>query len=200
MSLRRNALLVAASAAALVLGTPAAGSAAGAKSTTYAASWSFGGSVAGAVSGLQLTDYATSAYYDRVTGSPSGGDQVTIAGSPCQHGNAYQSGLSLYGADEAWANMAVGTAQGARVEIACLTANGEQHRFHWGNAKNRNGSYVLPSTNCVVLSRPTTTSFELTVPADCPAQDEIVNTRGTQLSAATYSVAFTSTVTVPGLR
>lgn len=193
----RSALCLAVAVGALVLGSAAPGSAASARSTSYAASWSSTGNVSGNAGGLTLVDYAGTTYYDRVIGSPS--TPLSVDGVACARGNAFQTGLSVYGADEAWAQMPVGSTMGARVEIACLV-NGVLHRYHWGNRVSANSGYLPGSCNCVTLGHPTTTTFSLTAGgAGCLAQDETQNSRGTQLSSSERDVPFSATVTVAGL-
>ena len=191
-------------AAAVVLGTAAPGSAAGARNVTYAASWEFHGTgVTQTASALQLTDYAGTQYFDRVTGTPTRTESIVIGGQACTPGSSHQSGLSLYGDSTTWANMAVSTdpadAAGASVVVHC-TYGGQVHRLSWGTFTANNGAFY-GATKCVSLSRPTQTTFTLSASGTCTAEDVTLNTKVQVIARhpGPRDLPFTATITVPGL-
>ncbi|HVE98822.1 MAG TPA: hypothetical protein VNA12_06560, partial [Mycobacteriales bacterium] len=117
-------------ASAMLLGTAVPGSAGSAKSTTYAANWSFSGDVQASLtarpSSVSLADYSPE-YYDRATATPGKSERVTISGVLCPAASYFQSGVSLFAEPSNWANMPVdGIARPGRVKIGCIV-NGATH-------------------------------------------------------------------------
>ena len=211
----RTLLLALPLAAAVVVTTAAPGVAAkgsGAGSTRYAATLAFGdgGAVAGSftdgVSGVSLTDYTSAEYYDRLIVAPGGSQFVTVNRGGqferCRHDiSKGLSSLSVYGASSTWARMAEGSFMGSRVEIQCLTDDGQQHVLHWGNRKKQDGSYDLSqTTNCVILRRVSASQFTIATPdAGCAAQDEVINSRVQQVGTPVIrDMPFTASFTLTG--
>jgi hypothetical protein len=208
-------LLVVPVAAAVVVttaGPSAAAKGSGAGSTRYPGALTFGaGKVAGSftdgVSGVGLADYTSADYDDRVIVQPGGSQfvQVDRGGGleRCRHDvKSGLSALSVYGEKSTWATMPLGDVMGARVEIQCLTDDGKQHVLHWGNWKNRDGSYDRSrTTNCVDLTRVSTTEFRITTAGEangCATQDEVINNRVQQLEMTVLDMPFTATITLSG--
>ena len=187
-------------AAAVVLGTASPGTAAGAKNTTYAASWDFQGPhVTGAVTGFTLTDYVTDEYYDRVTGDPTGPGRVTAGGTPCALGSSHQANISLYGQFPTWANMPVNGGSGARMTLGCTTATGEVHRLSWGVRTAKNGSFY-GRDDCLTLTRTSASTFTVSASATCLAHDVVLNTRVQVVrDDGLRSLPFTAVLTATGL-
>lgn len=197
--------------AATVAGTAAPSAAGTAKSTSYPATWTFGG---GTVTGdlqryPQLTDYAPE-YNDRVAATPATGEAVTVGGKACRDGSYYEAGLSLFADPKNWANLVTGTPNGgARVRIACTGVDGVIHHVHWGSyvedPKPQPGDAAgVPATNnCVTLTRSDTAEaaiFTLVAGDGCVAQDRTVSRSGKVVDVVNTSLPFTATITVPGLK
>lgn len=195
-----RALVVIPAVAALVAAaTPASAGGATVTRTPVAAvfSGSVQASLSTAVSRLSLADYASAEHYDRVVGGPGGSEFVTVGQDRCRHDvRGGLSGISVYGESTTWAAMPVHSSMGARVEVQCRLSDGTQHVLHWGNRKNQDGTYALPSSNCVVLTRTGDRTFTVSADAACTAQDEVINSRVQQVSVAERSLPFSGVLTV----
>ena len=189
----RTALFTAA-VGALVLATAAPVAAAGgsAKSTSYAATWSFSGTGVSAAmtnrgSGVELTDYSP-VYGDRVTANPGVNERVTLVlptgPVTCPSTNYFGGGLSLYGADPDWSHRAVTT---GTVRIGC-TINGEVDHFYWGGASSA-------TTSCLSITRADASHFGLKADG-CDVEDRVVSSSGVTLrSKRGLSLPFTAEIT-----
>lgn len=211
---RRGRRLVSAAVAGVAVGAgvllPASpGAAGGAQSQTYLGTWSFDGHVVGSLgraSSTRLVDYAGTKYYDRVLAEPESPETVTLTvpldSGPvpirCRYGTAYQSGINLYGEHTDWANIPVHGTIGGRMQVACYYPDGSHHRFHWGAFRESTGQWG-PSSNCLVITRTSLTTYDVRTPADapCPAQDEVVEAKPSkQLSSTLRTMPFSATVTL----
>jgi hypothetical protein len=92
---------------------------------------------------LQLID-GLSGYWDRVTGSPTRTETLTVAGTVCT-----SSTVTFYGATENWANEAPGVPQQGRLRLDCTYRDGTKHQFYW--EMSAVGVHDSPRTNCLAL-------------------------------------------------
>lgn len=202
---RLASAVIAAAVAATVLTTALPSSAGGksAKSTDYAAAWTFSeaspgeGVVANLARNMRLTDYQSSEYFDRSGGTPARNeDAVVVQGQSCKISSYYESGLTVYGQESTWANATPGpqSVTGARMRLAC-TRGGEIHHLRWGVDEAHR--------NCLVLERTGASTWTLSTgeaAGACPAQDEVVDRNGNTIRLSEdVPIAFTATLTVTGV-
>ena len=201
------AAIVAGLTPVLLLGTAAPGSAAGATMTKWKASMAFDGAVRASLtaggSSTLLQDYAGDSYYDRALALPGRAEPLTVNGATCASGPAYVGQVSIYGAVPSWSHIIVGTGIGGNVQISCKTSDGLQHKLTWGARLLSGGAWDSSgTTQCVQLTRTSGELFSVVVPADgnCKAQDAVVDAQMRFVKPAVeVDLAFTATLTVPGL-
>lgn len=187
-SRRTVVLLVTATVGALAVGAAAPSTAGGPPRKVYKASASVSGSATAAKLGaLELSDYSDG-NNDRIAGTPAKGEVVTVdyrteagqVSGTCKTSTYFESGISLFGEDPNWANMGVNsTPQPARLRLNC-TLDGVIHHLRWGTTRNAAGTH---EDNCARVTRTATDTYAVSTSGCEVAQDEIVSSRGKQLSS-----------------
>ena len=199
-------LLLTATTGAVLVGSAAPSTAAGADRKSYkTTATSSGAVVTTRLGSLELADYLAGTYTDRIIGSVGRHEALTVE-VPQKDGvllttRCSSASVSFYGKGLDWSNVAV-PSDGSRLLLDCTYPSGEKHRFYWG--MEHLGDYQFTDvTNCLVLTRSagaTTTTFTATTDGSCTAQDEVIDNRFRVLSSRPgLRMPLTITFTVSGV-